>query len=509
MQHREIHRIASDAPFRPFRVLAPVVAVTLSFCAICAYVLIEARHTAWDRAGDAAASLAAAIESDLAGNIETLDLSLQAVIDNLKHPEIGQLSPGLRRLVLFDRAATARRLEAVLVLDEVGNIRIDSRSEQPPPVNLADRDYFQVHRESDTAGLYISRPHAARVTGQYFIGVSKRLSHRDGSFAGVVVGAVRLSHIKQMFKDVSPDADGNITLSRSDGIVLMRWPYSESYVGRDLSHAEITRQFVKSRSGRFETVSATDGVPRLVVYSQIGDFPMIIGVGQSIERIYGQWRRFAWTVALFALMLCAMSAALAWFFLRELRRHRAAEKRMAALATTDGLTGLSNRWHFDETIRREWRRSRRDKAPLALLMIDTDLFKAYNDAHGHQAGDQLLKLIGEAILSSIRRSADLGARYGGDEFAVLLPGTSLDGAAAIADQIRSELTVRGLEENVDVTGISIGAASLVAEGSTGFAALLKAADSALYRAKSGGRNRTERAESAPARAVAPDTRQAA
>ena len=83
-----------------------------------------------------------------------------------------------------------------------------------------------------------------------------------------------------------------------------------------------------------------------------------------------------------------MSGALAWFLLRELNWHRDAQQKLATLASTDGLTGLSNRWHFDDTIRREWRRARRDHLPIALLMIDADEFKVYNDTHGHQAGDR-------------------------------------------------------------------------------------------------------------------------
>ncbi len=106
----------------------------------------------------------------------------------------------------------------------------------------------------------------------------------------------------------------------------------------------------------------------------------------------------------------------------------------------------------------------------------------------------MLKTIASAISGTIRRGTDLGARYGGDEFAVLLPDTSLDGAALVADQIRAELTVRCLEENIDDAKISIGVACLVAERATAYPALLAAADGALYRAKSDGRNRTELAE---------------
>ena len=141
----------------------------------------------------------------------------------------------------------------------------------------------------------------------------------------------------------------------------------------------------------------SDGVPRLSVYSQISDLPIVVAVGQATADIYAQWRRYAWTIGALIATLTAMTGALAWFLLRELNWHRDAQQQLATLASTDGLTGLSNRWHFDDTIRREWRRARRDHTPIALLMIDADEFKTYNDGHGHQAGDRLLRTIGEAI----------------------------------------------------------------------------------------------------------------
>ena len=222
------------------------------------------------------------------------------------------------------------------------------------------------------------------------------------------------------------------------------------------------KHLAMSRTGRFETVSVSDGVPRLSVYSQISDLPIVVAVGQATADIYAQWRRYAWTVGALIAALTAMTGALAWFLLRELNWHRDAQQQLATLASTDGLTGLSNRWHFDDTIRREWRRARRDHTPVALLMIDADEFKTYNDGNGHQAGDRLLRTIGEAIASTIQRGADLGARYGGDEFAVLLPGTTLEGAARVADQIRQRFNADCLEQGTtDGAKISIGAACLI------------------------------------------------
>src|ERR1044071_9309712 len=142
MRHHDIARFRSKAHSHWLKVLAPVVLVTLCFCAICTHVLVEARHAAWQRAGDTAASMTVAIESDVVRSVEALNLSLQAVINNLAHPEIGNISPDLRQRVLFDHSTTSRQFGAILVIDETGRLRYDSRNVAPKRADLSGRDYF-------------------------------------------------------------------------------------------------------------------------------------------------------------------------------------------------------------------------------------------------------------------------------------------------------------------------------------------------------------------------------
>lgn len=483
------------------RLIVPIAVVIFGFCAISVYVLIQARTAAYERAADVARGLVIAIEADISRNFETVDLSLQGVVEGLALPEIDTLSPKLRHLVLFDRAATARHLGRMGVLDEKGDLRLDSTNLAPKPVNLADRDYFQAHKNNPDLGLFISRPVLSKLADFWFVGLSRRLSHADGSFAGVVVASVRTSYFEELFKRLNLSANGNITLARSDGIVLARWPFMQEYAGLDLSRADLFKHLAQSRSGRFETSTFTEGQRRLFVYSQVGNLPLVVSIGQSTEEIYFQWNEYAFGIAFLIGLLCIGTFMLVTHLMYDLNRRRAAEKQLSVLAATDALTGLANRRHFNEILGREWQRATRDQRPLALLMIDADKFKAYNDVHGHPAGDHMLKTLGAAIAGVLKRGGDTGARYGGDEFVILLSNTPLEGAKDVAAQIRANFAEHCKREHIADLGLSIGACSMTPAKGVRANELLALADHALYCAKDRGRNRTETAEPPAAQAA--------
>jgi diguanylate cyclase (GGDEF)-like protein/PAS domain S-box-containing protein len=162
-----------------------------------------------------------------------------------------------------------------------------------------------------------------------------------------------------------------------------------------------------------------------------------------------------------------------------------------ALAITDALTGLANRRRFDQYLSAEWRRSMRDHQPLSLLMLDADKFKAYNDTYGHQRGDNCLKQIAEACMDVVSRPGDLIARFGGEEFVVVLPNTESAGALQVANEICEALRSRRLPHSGNTAGIvtiSAGCATLIPKFGRHAPELIEMADKALYRAKFNGRN---------------------
>lgn len=172
------------------------------------------------------------------------------------------------------------------------------------------------------------------------------------------------------------------------------------------------------------------------------------------------------------------------------------------LMNSDGLTGLSNRRHFDEYLEMEWRRALREQSQLSLLLIDVDHFKAFNDTFGHVAGDEALRQVAGALRESCSRSSDLPARYGGEEFAIILPGTSPGGARLLAEKLRLTVLAMGIAHELPVPGssltISLGVATLTPRAGQSYLDLIEQADRALYNAKHGGRNQVGVAQAAGA-----------
>jgi diguanylate cyclase (GGDEF)-like protein len=172
-------------------------------------------------------------------------------------------------------------------------------------------------------------------------------------------------------------------------------------------------------------------------------------------------------------------------------------RKLAALSTTDGLTGIANRRGFDIALEAEWRRAARNGQPLALCMMDVDFFKKYNDHYGHQQGDEALRAVARLIGEHARRTSDLVARYGGEEFALLAAATTAEDALALALTLCADLQKLAMphaQSPFGVVTISIGVASMTPGDGVEPERLLREADRAMYRAKVAGRNRALAAE---------------
>jgi len=166
---------------------------------------------------------------------------------------------------------------------------------------------------------------------------------------------------------------------------------------------------------------------------------------------------------------------------------------LETLSMRDGLTGIANRRRFDDCLGRAWRQSLRGATPLSLIMADIDHFKAYNDTYGHLAGDECLRAVATSLASALKRPGDLAARFGGEEFAMVMEETSLGGATHLAETMREAVAGLGMEHRdssvAAIVTITLGVASAVPRPGLGPDALLRLADYKLYEAKLAGRNR--------------------
>jgi diguanylate cyclase (GGDEF)-like protein len=173
---------------------------------------------------------------------------------------------------------------------------------------------------------------------------------------------------------------------------------------------------------------------------------------------------------------------------------------LQAQANTDSLTGLGNRRLFEQTAANEQERARRSGKPCSLIMSDVDFFKKYNDRYGHVAGDACLRQVALAIACGLRRPADLAARYGGEEFVIVLPETDLDGARAVAENIRASIAAQAIPHaDSPFSHVTLSLGVYTAAPAAGDVALwTRAADAALYEAKETGRNRVVAHDSASA-----------
>ena len=475
---------------------APVVVAAgslfaLLMVALCAWSLLEGRQDAMRFSSESQQNIAMVVERDVQRNFELYNLSLDAVVDGMQQPEVMALPPSLRQQVLFDRAATAQYLGSMLVLNSAGDITIDSERVTPRAGNFADRHYFAIQRDNPHAGLFISDPFDSRLRdGAPSIALTRRISQPDGAFSGVALLSMRLSYFENLFDGLNLGPNSAIALLNSNGVLTMRQPHIPDAIGRSFFHSEIFAHFTQSE-GSFRDVSPLDGVRRLYAYRKIPGLPFIVTVAVAEKDIYASWFKRSLPIAILVLISAFAFIVLSIMLGAQLRRRIRAEAELAELARIDSLTGLINRRRLEEKLQAEWRRVQRTREAFAVLFVDIDYFKAYNDTYGHQAGDHTLRAVATAIASAIRSETDTAARYGGEEFVVLLPHTQDAGAVMVANKILSAIRSLRMDHSKSKSGfvsVSIGVASWDATRHQTMNAVVKAADEALYHAKAAGRN---------------------
>lgn len=474
-----------------------IVVATLVIGAVSGLTVMQMRSSAWDQVGQVSQSLLESVEHMVDRNIELYDLSLQGVVDGLHNPEADGIAPSLRQVVLFDRAATAKGLGAILALDAQGQAFADSAAVVPRRLRFPDADFFLVHKEREDVGLYIGTPFRTEPDGHWVIPLSRRLAYADGAFAGVVVGTIDIGYFDTLFGRLRSGDQTHIAVFRERGELLVRNPMLAHAIGKDLTAAPYFRHFLQERSGQFVAVSDTEAVEGLFHFTRIGNRPLIAAVMVPTRVIAELWRPKAMAIVAVVAFLCGGLIGLTLVLQRELERRAHAEERalaanrdLARLAHTDGLTGLPNRRHFDEAFAQARAEVARSGLPLSLILLDADRFKRYNDTYGHLAGDEVLRAIARVLQRQVREPGETACRIGGEEFAVLLPGACGAEAVARAERIRqamARLQIPHIGNEGGGVTVSLGVAEALSDETDG--QCFSAADAALYEAKRQGRNR--------------------
>ncbi|WP_198321178.1 diguanylate cyclase domain-containing protein [Azohydromonas aeria] len=523
----------------------------------------------------------------------------------------------------------------IAIYDAEGRLTSSSLEPDAAPPSGTDLDFFREACSVAADHLHVGAPLRVSLAGEWFLPVARRLSERDGSFAGVVMVAVRLQALQDQFARLALSDNGLVTLMSRGGTVLVRRPFVLQAMGLSMAQISFWQQHVVARSaGSFTNTSPVDGIERHMSFVHHPEFPLLAIVGVPPTLALAHWReqalRHAAVTGLFMLLLVLAG----WRIQRDMTRqqrlaaelqrsmthlhdlqhaidehaavdvtdgegtilrvndrlcrltqygpdelrgrnltvldsgrhpdafHRAmrqtliagqvwkgemrcrakdgshlwldttivpfqtdvkqpahfiairtdvtarkqadqairqahqeaaaANEQLARLAAFDELTGLPNRRHFNDTMAAELKRAQRVHQPLAVLMVDVDHFKPFNDTYGHGAGDECLRHVATAARKVQRRPSDLAARWGGEEFVLLLPSTGAEGALAVARLLCSSIEAMALAHSSSPRGhvtVSIGVYAAIPALQTRPEELLEMADRALYQAKQGGRNR--------------------
>jgi diguanylate cyclase (GGDEF)-like protein len=492
-----------------------VLLVCVLVIAITAWSSWNARQVQLHELDTATENMARSLAQHADDAFKAADTSLLGLTERIEND--GTSPAAVQRLhnLLMKRVEELPELSGLFIYDKSGRWLVNSLERFNPASNNADREYFVYHKTHKDLGPHIGVPIRSRSGSQWVIPLSRRLNDPDGAFAGVVLATINLDYFNSFYASYDIGRDGAILLALNSGQQLLRWPMLPDSIGKDLKGGPLfTLHANVNDSGNAMIKSPADGVERLTGYNHLQHYPLVVLAAMSKQEILAEWRRSAVTQGIIVGVIVCLLGYLGSRLVEQIKlRVRAEQEAQRAgealfklnqtlekLAMQDGLTGLANRRQFDAVLQNELSRALRSASSLALIMIDVDCFKKFNDIYGHLAGDECLRQVGRIIREAEGRTGDLAARYGGEEFALLLPSTDVVGALKVAEQIRKairELEIRHDGNAPGVVTISAGVNALIRVTAADTAlTLIGAADEALYAAKASGRDRVQITDSA-------------
>jgi diguanylate cyclase (GGDEF)-like protein len=486
--------------------------VCLSLVGVDVWRSIHARSEQLQEMERLGANLARAMAQQADDTIKAADTALADIVERIETEGQGARALARVQQQMQWQVANLPQLVGLFVYNEHGRWIVNSHAVPGDAYNNSDREYFIYHRSHDDPDPHVGQPVISRSTGKWIMPVSRRLNKADGSFGGVVLATLDIDYFRRFYQSFDVGARGAVALLSNDGMLMLRQPFDSQRIGSSMRDSELFRHYQRlagpARTSNALLRSFHDNELRMHSIRPLEHYPLFVTAALSREEMLERWRRDTFTRSIGVVVLAAL---LGFFGKRlvdqiKLREQAEAELRTArdALesanrtlerqAMQDGLTGLANRRQFDVTLGNEFSRAMRHGGTLAFIMIDVDYFKQYNDVYGHSAGDEVLRGVSKLIRAlTPKRPGDLTARYGGEEVGILLPGTDLDGARAVAERIRHAVQQLQMPHQGSPFGqvtLSAGVATITPQRGVHLASMLvEAADKALYVAKSEGRNR--------------------
>ena len=468
----------------------------------------SARQNRLDEHAAATSNMAKALAAQAESSVRIVETVLAGVVERVEHDGVTLAASDRLRSHMRNMVLQVKELHSLSMYGAAGSWLVSS-VERPLPGTYADRDYFQFHLNNRSRNAYIGKPFRSSLNGVWLLPVSRRLDHPDGSFAGVALGAIQVAYFAELYESFDVGQEGVVMLARDDGTLIYRRPFNEKLIATSIADGPVFTMYRSSGPvGTAMLRSRIDGVVRLYSYRHLDTLPLIVATAQSKKEILAEWEQSTLFMTGATVLVVVLLAGVGARLVRQImiRDQLEAELRMAeehlqernqeltVLATRDGLTGLANRRHFEETLRLELKRAGRTGAPLSLVLLDVDFFKKYNDRYGHVAGDDCLRQVAAALRGGLARPTDLAARYGGEEFAVILPATGQVGARYVAERLRLAVMDLGIAHAANPPGlVTISAGACTFQGKPGEDddpdAFVRQADALLYRAKAEGRNR--------------------
>jgi diguanylate cyclase (GGDEF)-like protein len=476
-------------------------AVCLCLCGLLYLQLEQSRRHDLALAEVASSNLTRAMAQQAEDTFMKADLVLTSLADWIQMDgyDASQL-PHLQK-TFASRVQALHQLHGIFLFDQQGQWVITSFADLPHGSGVSDREYFKFHQQNVSSLAHIGPAIRSRENGEWIIPVSKRVNDKNGNFQGVLLAGIKMAYFDQFFKSFSIDDQGAMFLALTDGTLLARRPFIESQIGTSVAQGAIFQKHLpNANAGNAMINSVVDSTVRLYGYRQLEAYPLVVSAASSKDAILKDWYATAFQSSVIVALVVLGVGLFGWVFIHQVRDGgrieadlRAAQEALELIATHDSLTGLANRRLFERALDIEFGRGARQASPLSLVMLDIDFFKRYNDTYGHVAGDHCLAEVARALKTCCHRKADLAVRYGGEEFAVLLPDTDIHGAMVIAEQIRRSVMDKNITHSGSPTGyvtVSLGCYSFVPTGRDSIEVFIQRADAALYQAKHSGRNRS-------------------